>query len=623
MPGGSGNKGDRGGGTGAGGGSNAGGGGGGSEGGSKNNVSGGMSAASHKGDTVSGRGHSAYGGGFASPGGYSNVTGQERMARIGDRVASASMSGFSNGTSSGAAPTGMGGGIGPGQGPGGMRAAQLGRDAFAAAQRAANATASPTASRTAKPTVAPRLSPPPPPPVLVKPTVIAPPTIAPPTVAPPPNIAQLAFAPTIARLQAPTTAVTSPNLAMNPGVVGVMSSTQVPGFSAPAPAPAAPNPNVGYADPGTLARPSPNPATNVGVTPKGALQSSTHSKTGPQPGDLGYVGRVTATERAINDAARQGAPARSGYGSPSTRSSDRAPAAPGLPGSAGDIGVGGVPGGVSARGTNSTNRGAPSRPGVAAGPSNAGYADAGSRFGRSTGLVGRQSDPGVAGVPGGVQGRGMAAQPGPRSDTRDPGMAGVPGGLQARGTSLAQKLAGDFARTAYGMANPAEVAALTAAAVTRGFSGMLTSPAFSPKQNAFMAKIAPAVMEAAVATGISPTVIGAMAALESAWGMRAPMNNLFGIKATKGWKGPTQSFMTKEQVGDQLAPMTDRFRAYSSWRDSIADFARLMGLSRYSAVNDAMTAQEQARAIARAGYATDRAYADKVGGIASRMGGGK
>jgi hypothetical protein len=284
-------------------------------------------------------------------------------------------------------------------------------------------------------------------------------------------------------------------------------------------------------------------------------------------------------------------------------------AAPGLPGSAGDTGTMGVPGGVQARGTGSpASRGVPGRPGAAPSAAEA---------------PARGSDPGVAGVPGGLAARGgLTGAPvaGPRSDPRDAGVMGVPGGLQARGTSLAQKAAGDFANTAYGKANPAEMAAMMGAAVQRGFSGMLTSPAFSPRQNDFLSKISPAVMEAAVRTGISPSVIGAMAALESAWGTKAPQNNLFGVKATASWKGPTQTFNTKEQVGPNLAPTTGRFRSYSSWRDSIADFANLMGIGRYAGVPGATTAQAQADAIARAGYATDRNYGNKVGGIAGRIG---
>jgi uncharacterized protein YcbK (DUF882 family) len=473
MPG-SGNKGDRGptGGGGMGGSSNAGAGRGGAEGGSsRNNVSGGMSPASHKGDTVSGGGHSAYGPrmGYA---GYSNVTGQERMARIGDRLAAASMSGFANGTSSGAAPTGIGGGFGPGQGPSGARAAQIGRDAFAAAQRAAVAGGlgfgSPSVSATR---VAPR-----------RPTVIARPPVTVTTVAPPP-------APTITQLQSmyAAPALTSPNIAMNPSVVGIMTNTQVPGYSAPAPSAPAPNPGtfgvmVGSQVPGTAKTQARAPGATVsapaGSTPNTSNQSMNGFNTGDAKtfGGSEVVGRVTGSERALmgSRASHSGQ-----IGSTSSASPDRAPAAPGLPGSAGDIGVMGVPGGISARGTNSTNRGAPARAGVSSAPSMGGYADAGSRFGANTGLVG------------GYRGSGALG---------DPGVMGVQGGLAARGTTQAQALAKSAMDSSWGQASPTMAANLMARAV----KGQLGPAATSALAAAQSAGFSPGSMMAAVAA-MSPT----------------------------------------------------------------------------------------------------------------------
>jgi hypothetical protein len=478
MPG-SGNKGDRGpaGGGGMGGSSNAGAGRGGPEGGSsRNNISGGMSPASHKGDTVSGGGHSAYGPrmGYA---GYSNVTGQERMARIGDRLASTSMSGFANGTSSGAAPTGIGGGFGPGQGPSGARAAQIGRDAFAAAQRAAVAGGLGFGSPArAAPRVAPR------------PTVISRPPVTVAPIAPP--------APTLTQLQSmyAAPALTSPNLAMNPSTIGVMAPSQVPGYSAPAPA--APNPNIGYADPGTLSRPAPNPATNIGTAPMGGFQSSTKTKSGPQPGDIGYVGGVTSSERGLMAGKSIGTPgSQAGYAvgrdsppSNPAKGPDRAPAAPGLPGSAGDTGTMGVPGGVQARGTGSpASRGVPGRPGT--GLSVGGYADAGSRFGANTGLVG------------GYRGSG---------DIGDPGVQGVQGGLAGRGSTQAQALAKSAMDSSWGQASPTQAGKLMARAV-KGQLGPAVTAALATAQS----------------IGFSP---GSMMAVVSSMSKTANLN------FTKGWQ---------------------------------------------------------------------------------------
>ena len=59
------------------------------------------------------------------------------------------------------------------------------------------------------------------------------------------------------------------------------------------------------------------------------------------------------------------------------------------------------------------------------------------------------------------------------------------------------------------------------------------------------------------------------------------------------------------------------FRAYSSYDDSFADYARLMKTSpRYrEVVAQAADATNFAQGLQRAGYATDPAYADKLGRI--------
>jgi len=59
------------------------------------------------------------------------------------------------------------------------------------------------------------------------------------------------------------------------------------------------------------------------------------------------------------------------------------------------------------------------------------------------------------------------------------------------------------------------------------------------------------------------------------------------------------------------------FRAYSSYDESFADYARLMKTSpRYrDIVARADDAKQFAQGLQRAGYATDPAYADKLGRV--------
>jgi peptidoglycan hydrolase FlgJ len=125
-------------------------------------------------------------------------------------------------------------------------------------------------------------------------------------------------------------------------------------------------------------------------------------------------------------------------------------------------------------------------------------------------------------------------------------------------------------------------------------------------------------------TGIPAAFMVAQAAHETGWGrkeIRMPDGsnafNLFGIKAGSGWKGPVAEVTTTEYVNGQAQRVVAKFRAYSSYDESFADYARLMKNSpRYAGVlANADTAQGFAQGLQRAGYATDPAYADKLGRI--------
>lgn len=122
------------------------------------------------------------------------------------------------------------------------------------------------------------------------------------------------------------------------------------------------------------------------------------------------------------------------------------------------------------------------------------------------------------------------------------------------------------------------------------------------------------------ATGIPAAFMVAQAAHESGWGRReirhadgTPSHNLFGIKAGAGWNGPVAEITTTEYIGGVARKVTAKFRAYASYAESFADYARLMSKSpRYAAVTQAETPREFAQGLQNAGYATDPAYADKL-----------
>jgi len=123
------------------------------------------------------------------------------------------------------------------------------------------------------------------------------------------------------------------------------------------------------------------------------------------------------------------------------------------------------------------------------------------------------------------------------------------------------------------------------------------------------------------ATGVPAQFILGQAALESGWGRRDIKNadgstshNLFGIKATGNWKGATVDAVTTEFVGGVARKVTEKFRAYSSYAESFADYARLLTSNpRYAGTLKAGTdAAQFATNLQQAGYATDPLYAKKL-----------
>jgi flagellar protein FlgJ len=133
------------------------------------------------------------------------------------------------------------------------------------------------------------------------------------------------------------------------------------------------------------------------------------------------------------------------------------------------------------------------------------------------------------------------------------------------------------------------------------------------KPQDFLDKIVPAAQACQRMTGIPASFTIAQAALESAWGEKAPGCNLFGIKADKSWTGPVTVFPTHEVIKGVRIAMEDRFRAYPTWTDCLADRAEFFRRNpRYAACFKEKTGFGWARAVAAAGYATDPQYAERL-----------
>jgi flagellar protein FlgJ len=137
----------------------------------------------------------------------------------------------------------------------------------------------------------------------------------------------------------------------------------------------------------------------------------------------------------------------------------------------------------------------------------------------------------------------------------------------------------------------------------------------------FVEKHSEVANRVAQASGIPASFMIGQAGHETGWGRSeikmkggAPSFNLFGIKATPGWKGKVAEVTTTEYVNGVAKKQVARFRAYDSYEDSFKDYARLISESpRYAKVREQTgSVHAFASGLQKAGYATDPNYADKL-----------
>lgn len=130
---------------------------------------------------------------------------------------------------------------------------------------------------------------------------------------------------------------------------------------------------------------------------------------------------------------------------------------------------------------------------------------------------------------------------------------------------------------------------------------------------------------------INPGIAAAQAALETGFGksrLCTEGNNLFGIKATKGWPGKRVSYQTREFDPKKGWYVTRAgFRAYDDWKACFQDYGALIG--RLSWYRDAVRAKDDPRGFLEGlaakpgkepGWATDPEYVKKVWMIAKKWG---
>ncbi|MBF9234684.1 glycoside hydrolase family 73 protein [Microvirga alba] len=137
-------------------------------------------------------------------------------------------------------------------------------------------------------------------------------------------------------------------------------------------------------------------------------------------------------------------------------------------------------------------------------------------------------------------------------------------------------------------------------------------------REAFTRSVMPFALEASKQTGVDPRIIVAQAALESAWGTKAPGNNFFGIKSHG--QGGGQNLATTEVINGQPVQVNDSFRTYGGLGDSVKGYSDFINSNpRYASLKTAQGLDSQIQALQASGYATDPNYGAKIASIAKGL----
>ena len=139
------------------------------------------------------------------------------------------------------------------------------------------------------------------------------------------------------------------------------------------------------------------------------------------------------------------------------------------------------------------------------------------------------------------------------------------------------------------------------------------------KKSDFIKTIAPLVQKENKKRGnpLYNSVVIAQAICESGWGQSKIMmkaNAIFGIKATKSWKGKVYNANTQECYdGINYTQISACFRAYDSLEESISDyFDLILNLDRYKKAINASSPAKCIEAIKKGGYATSPTYVNTI-----------
>ncbi|MGA7540796.1 MAG: flagellar assembly peptidoglycan hydrolase FlgJ [Steroidobacteraceae bacterium] len=199
------------------------------------------------------------------------------------------------------------------------------------------------------------------------------------------------------------------------------------------------------------------------------------------------------------------------------------------------------------------------------------------------------------------------------------------GSAAAPTTSTSPAAAGGAAAPAAAMPVPGGGAPSPAATPA---SSTASSCPSSAQQLQFARSLWPEAQQAAQQLGVSPVSLVAQAALETDWGRSLPRtasgstsNNLFGIKAGGGWSGASVQSDTQEYDSGAATAVKAQFRSYATPSQCFQDYVSLLQSNpRYAgALGTGANTQAFAAALQRGGYATDPAYATKLGAVAGTL----
>ncbi|MCD7112761.1 glycoside hydrolase family 73 protein [Limosilactobacillus agrestis] len=152
------------------------------------------------------------------------------------------------------------------------------------------------------------------------------------------------------------------------------------------------------------------------------------------------------------------------------------------------------------------------------------------------------------------------------------------------------------------------------ASTTVSGTGNINTNGLSARNVQFLESIHQGAVDGWKQFGVLPSLTGAQAIIESAWGQSALTtqgHNLFGIKGS--YNGQSVTMPTYEYYGGRYVQINDAFRAYPSNYESIVDHGRFLKENRrYSNLIGQKDYQTVTRLIRQDGYATDPQYTNTL-----------